>query len=419
MTAAIVLKGVTKSFRKSTVRREYTTFKTELLRFLRGEKRADLGQVSRIEALKGVDLEVPKGKTVGIIGRNGSGKSTLLKLITGIYAPTTGTVEVNGRISALLDLGAGFHPDFTGRENILINGIILGMSRADVRARMEEIIAFAELGEFIDEPVRTYSSGMFMRLAFAVATHVDPEILIIDEILAVGDDHFQRKSQAKMYEFKAQQKTIVLVTHDLSTLQKWCDHAVWIDGGVTRQVGAPAAVVAAYKKAVHAAEEQGARTGDSALLAPGIALPQLPGESAAAELAGRIESVEPWQQNAVASSYRQAVPLEVKVKVALKRTGPWAVELAMVRADGSVWFSSRFTLPEGSVNDVTATWAAKDLPRLVEPLKMHFKLLDGADVVATASHTLPLAPSDAGPEGALHGAWRASSPTAARQEAVA
>ncbi len=240
---AVVVTNVAKHFKKNAKRREYTTVKSELLRFIKGE-RAAIEPSLHIEALKGIDLVVPKGSTVGIIGRNGSGKSTLLKLITGIYTPTSGTVQVNGRISALLELGAGFHPDFTGRENILINGIILGMSRADVKDRIGEIIEFAELGDFIDEPVRTYSSGMFMRLAFAVATHVDPEILIVDEILSVGDEHFSKKSQAKMAEFKTSGKTILLVTHSLDTVERWCDLAVWIDGVKTRLMGAPGHVVA-------------------------------------------------------------------------------------------------------------------------------------------------------------------------------
>ncbi len=188
---SIVISNATKQFRKTTAPKHHTTFKSELVRWFRGERR----QVREmwIDVLRGINLTVRQGATVGIIGRNGAGKSTLLKLITGIYSPTSGTVTVNGRISALLDLGAGFHPDFSGRENILINSIILGMSRAEVRARMPEIIAFSELGEFIDEPVRTYSSGMYMRLAFSVATHVDPDVLIIDEILAVGDEHFSHK----------------------------------------------------------------------------------------------------------------------------------------------------------------------------------------------------------------------------------
>ncbi|HEX8536303.1 MAG TPA: ABC transporter ATP-binding protein, partial [Cystobacter sp.] len=231
---AIVLRDVVKSFRKSTIRGEYTTFKSELVRWLRGQRRQQQPDTV-IEALRGINLTIPRGKTVGIVGRNGSGKSTLLKLITGIYSPTSGSVEINGRISALLDLGAGFHPDFSGRENIFINGVILGLSRAEIRERMDGIIAFSELGDFIDEPVRTYSSGMYMRLAFAVATHVDPEILIIDEILAVGDEHFSRKSMQKMTEFRNAGKTIVIVTHDLGTLERWCDLAAWIDGGRIRE----------------------------------------------------------------------------------------------------------------------------------------------------------------------------------------
>ncbi|MET0402443.1 MAG: ABC transporter ATP-binding protein [Cystobacter sp.] len=270
---AIVLRDVVKSFRKSTIRGEYTTFKSELVRWLRGQRRNQPDMV--IEALRGINLTIPRGKTVGIIGRNGSGKSTLLKLITGIYSATSGTVEINGRISALLDLGAGFHPDFSGRENIFINGVILGLSRAEIRARMDGIIAFSELGDFIDEPVRTYSSGMYMRLAFAVATHVDPEILIIDEILAVGDEHFSRKSLQKMTEFQTAGKTIVIVTHDLGTLERWCDLAAWIDGGRIREVGTPAEVVRHYKQAVHLAESRGNALLAPALSADGGALPEL------------------------------------------------------------------------------------------------------------------------------------------------
>ena len=272
MKDAVVLENVSKFFKRTSLKKDHTTLKTELVRLFTGRRKLVQPEF-HIEALKGVDLVVPRGRTVGIIGRNGSGKSTLLKLITGIYTPSGGKLEVNGRISALLELGAGFHPDFTGRENILINGIILGMSRAEVKARMDTIIEFSELGGFIDEPVRTYSSGMFMRLAFAVATHVDPDILIIDEILSVGDEHFSRKSMAKMNEFKRSGRTIILVTHGLGTVESWCDLAVWIDGGRTRLAGNPVQVVAEYRKAVAAAEEESQRTGHSALSAPGLALP--------------------------------------------------------------------------------------------------------------------------------------------------
>jgi lipopolysaccharide transport system ATP-binding protein len=253
MSDAIVVKNLSKTFRKSTVRREYTTLKSEVVRWLKRQKRPDAPTAS-IHALRDVSLVVPQGKTFGLVGRNGSGKSTLLKLVTGIYTPTSGTLEVKGRISALLELGAGFHPDFSGRENILVNGIILGMSRKEIRSRVDEIIEFSELGDFIDEPVRTYSSGMYARLAFAVATHVDPEILIIDEILSVGDEHFARKSAAKMEEFRRSGKTILLVTHDLATLQRRCDLAAWLDSGQLKAAGDPVEVVNAYRTAVAEAE---------------------------------------------------------------------------------------------------------------------------------------------------------------------
>ncbi len=347
---AVVVTNVTKHFKKVAKRREYTTFKSELVRFIKGDRGVN-EPTQYIEALKGVDLVVPKGSTVGIIGRNGSGKSTLLKLITGIYAPTSGTVQVNGRISALLELGAGFHPDFSGRENILINGIILGMSRAEVKDRMEEIISFAELGEFIDEPVRTYSSGMFMRLAFAVATHVDPELLIVDEILSVGDEHFAKKSQAKMTEFKTSGKTILLVTHGLDAVEKWCDLAVWIDGGKTRLMGSPAHVVAEYRRAVNAAEAQDAKTGHSALSAPGLALPEMVTPPSAQESlrAVSVSVVDGSGQRPQAFLADAKLDVLVDFEATVAQAGECSVDVQT--ADGRLLFSSIFltgSLPVGT-----------------------------------------------------------------------
>lgn len=246
---AISLEKVEKSFRRRTVRGGITTFKTQVVNLFSKSQREKF-QLLDVHALKGVDLQIAAGTTLGIIGENGSGKSTLLKILTGIYAPSSGKVTVNGRISALLELGAGFHPDFSGRENIVINGVILGLSRAQIESKADAIIDFSELREFIDEPVRTYSSGMYMRLAFAVATLVDPDILIIDEILSVGDEHFTRKSRAKMEEFKAKRKTIVLVSHDLATIESWCDTAAWLDRGKIAAIGDPAKVIGAYRQRV-------------------------------------------------------------------------------------------------------------------------------------------------------------------------
>ncbi|MEW5741421.1 MAG: ABC transporter ATP-binding protein [Myxococcota bacterium] len=335
---AIVLKNVVKSFRKTSRRREITTLKTELVRLLTFQKRkTEPSQL--IQALTGVDLRIPRGKTVGIVGRNGSGKSTLLKLVTGIYAPTSGTIEVHGRISALLELGAGFHPDFTGRENILINGIILGMSRAQVKARVEEIVEYAELGDFIDEPVRTYSSGMFMRLAFAVATHVDPEILIIDEILSVGDEHFARKSQAKMNEFRHGGKTILLVTHALGTVESWCDLAAWIDGGKVRMFGDPRQVVAEYRRAIAAAEAEAEKTGHSALSAPGLALPQTNG-ALSATTGARLTALRLLDAGGVAAATFSAdagLTVALDFEVPAKSTVRFNVDA--MSADGRLVFS--------------------------------------------------------------------------------
>lgn len=204
-------------------------------------------RTSRFEALKDISFDVHKGETFGIIGRNGSGKSTTLGLIAGVLRPTSGQITVNGRISPLLELGAGFHYELTGRENILLNGVLLGLTRKQVVAKMEEIVDFSELGDFIEQPIRTYSSGMLARLGFSVVAHLDPEILLIDEILAVGDIKFQKKCYRAFDDFKKQNKTIVIVSHDLNAIEKYCDNVVLLDNGQIREVGDPKMVSSKYK----------------------------------------------------------------------------------------------------------------------------------------------------------------------------
>ena len=195
-------------------------------------------------------------RTYAVIGRNGSGKSTALKLVAGITKPTTGTVKVQGRISALIELGAGFHPEISGRENVFINGIMLGLTKREVTKRFDEIVEFAELQQFIDAPVKTYSSGMYMRLGFAVAIHVDPDVLLVDEVLAVGDEGFTHKCLDKFGEFKRRGKTILLVTHSLNLVERFCDEALWLDHGKVRGSGDPKRVVGAYLTDVGKSEEQ-------------------------------------------------------------------------------------------------------------------------------------------------------------------
>ena len=202
------------------------------------------------EVLKNINMDIKKGETVALIGTNGSGKSTLLKLMTKIIFPNEGTIETNGKLTSLLELGAGFHQDFTGRENIYFNASIFGLTRKEIDARIQDIIDFSELGEFIDHPVRTYSSVMYMRLAFSVAINVDAEILLIDEILAVGDQHFQDKCYRKLKELKDSDKTIVIVTHSLDVVKDLCDRAVWIYKGELKLDGDPIYVIDEYLKQV-------------------------------------------------------------------------------------------------------------------------------------------------------------------------
>jgi ABC-type polysaccharide/polyol phosphate transport system ATPase subunit len=251
VTPAIELVNVSKIYRRYGGR-QFSTLKSALLQrsILR-----DLQPSETFPALTDVSLSVPKGSTFGVMGRNGSGKSTALKLVAGITKPTSGTVRVEGRISALIELGAGFHPEISGRENVFINGIMLGLTKREIQERFDEIVDFAELREFIDAPVKTYSSGMYMRLGFAVAINVNPDVLLVDEVLAVGDEGFTHKCLDKFAEFKRSNKTILLVTHSLNLIERFCDEAIWLDNGRAMSHGDPKRVVGAYLTKVEEGEE--------------------------------------------------------------------------------------------------------------------------------------------------------------------
>ena len=286
MQHAIEVSHVTKVYRRYSQRRQFATLKSALLS---GTIVSDLSPDETFQALRDVSFAVPRGATYGVVGRNGSGKSTALKVVAGITKPTSGQVKVDGRISALIELGAGFHPEISGRENVFINGIMLGLSKREIQRRFDEIVEFAELRDFIDAPVKTYSSGMYMRLGFAVAIHVDPDVLLVDEVLAVGDEAFTHKCLDKFGDFRRRGKTILLVTHSLGLVERFCDEAVWLDGGRVKTAGDPRRVVGAYITDVEKGEarqlaEASARAKDAAdaAEAPSAELPQHPVETAEA-----------------------------------------------------------------------------------------------------------------------------------------
>jgi len=248
---AISLRGVSKCFKRYD--RPVDRLK-ELL--IPGKSRAQ-----EFWALRDIDLDVPKGQTLGIVGRNGSGKSTLLQIIAGTLTPTTGTVQVNGRVSALLELGSGFNPEFTGRQNVFFNGQLLGLTKGEVEERFDEIAAFADIGDFIDQPVKTYSSGMFVRLAFAVAVHVDPEVLIVDEALSVGDGIFVHRCMLKVQDFRDNGGTILFVSHDVGSVTRLCSHCVWLRSGYLHSIGTSRDISRAYQAWIY--EEINKSTADN------------------------------------------------------------------------------------------------------------------------------------------------------------
>ena len=236
-TSAISVNSLSKNFRLYHERNRY--IKAALLRGRRAK-------YEEFWALSDVSFEVAHGATLGIIGSNGSGKTTMLKCLTGIYTPDKGRIRIDGKVAALLELGAGFHPELTGSENIYLNGAILGMTKRDVQSRFSSIVEFAGLERFIDTPVKNFSSGMVVRLGFAIASHVEPKILLIDEILSVGDQDFQRKSSEKIEEFRREGRTIVVVSHSLGLVQQLCKEVIWLEKGQIKQVGVAADVISSY-----------------------------------------------------------------------------------------------------------------------------------------------------------------------------
>jgi ABC-type polysaccharide/polyol phosphate transport system ATPase subunit len=226
------------------------TFKSALVRFGRGER-----AVKEVRAVQDMTFDVEHGTTIGIIGANGAGKSTLMRTIAGILPPNRGRIEVHGRVSTLLALGVGFNSALSGRENVVLGGLAAGLSRREIQERYETIAEFAELGEFIDMPMRTYSSGMFSRLAFSVAVHMDPDILLIDEALSAGDAHFKQKAAGKMKQLVGQARTMFLVSHAMSSIKDLCSDVIWMHKGRLMTRGAPADVIAAYTKFLHVGED--------------------------------------------------------------------------------------------------------------------------------------------------------------------
>jgi ABC-type polysaccharide/polyol phosphate transport system ATPase subunit len=350
-TPAIELAGVSKIYRRYD-RRHFSTLKSALLqRSLARDLRPD----ETFTALADVSFSVPEGSTVGVIGRNGSGKSTALKLVAGITKPTSGTVSVRGRVSALIELGAGFHPEISGRENVYINGIMLGLTKREVEQRFDAIVDFAELRDFIEEPVKTYSSGMYMRLGFSVAIHVDPDVLLVDEVLAVGDEAFTHKCLDKFAEFKRRGRTTLLVTHTLGLVERFCDEAIWLDVGRKRAEGLPKRVIDAYVADVQKQEERFLAATDSTAQQepPAPQPPPVPAVSVSAEISKAAEGrwgSGPVQIVDVAILNRDGQPVHVfqsgdplTIRIAVRTPKPiddFAFGVAISGADGQLVYGT-------------------------------------------------------------------------------
>jgi ABC-type polysaccharide/polyol phosphate transport system ATPase subunit len=367
---AIEVSHATKIYRRFGGRRQFATLKSALLT---GSLVRDLKPEETFTAVDDVSFDVAAGRTLGIIGRNGSGKSTMLKLVAGITKASRGSVQVHGRVSALIELGAGFHPEISGRENVFINGIMLGLTKREVARRFDDIVEFAELPEFIDAPVKNYSSGMYMRLGFAVAIHVDPDVLLVDEVLAVGDEAFTHKCLDKFAEFKRRGKTILLVTHSLGLVERFCDDAIWLDAGRIRAAGDPKRVVDSYITDVERTEEaqlagEDKKTREAVAVAHGesAAAPASPSASAD-DLQDMFKAVEGrWgsreaeimdvrlagpDQGEVGHIFQSGEPLEVRLRVrAAQPLDDFVFGIGIFNAEGVCCYGTNTEIDELSAS---------------------------------------------------------------------
>ena len=325
-------------------------------------------------AVRDVSLQIPKGSVYGLIGHNGSGKSTLLKMIGGIYRPTEGSITTDGRVAALIELGAGFHPDMTGRENINLNGSILGLPRKDIQAVTEEIIEFSGLGDFINDPVKHYSSGMYVRLGFSVAVHMKPDVLVVDEVLAVGDEEFQRKCFDHLYALRRSGRTIIVVSHGLGQLEALCDEIAWLEHGEVQKAGPPTETIAAYLKRVNSDEaarnpqieavrddDGDPRAGDQSIRVRSARIVDLDGNAI-----GHAETGTTFQIS-LAITAREPV-LGPNVRIALQHeSGPLVTMVSNHRVE------TDFGIVEG---DRTITVALTDNPLLPGRYRVHVDVFD-------------------------------------------
>jgi ABC-type polysaccharide/polyol phosphate transport system ATPase subunit len=391
---AIEVRDLRKQYRRYGRRKAFGTLKSAILS---GRVFGDAGPEGVLDALKGVSFDVPRGSTVGIIGRNGSGKSTLLKLIAGIGKPTAGAVHVEGRVSALIELGAGFHPEISGRENVYVNGMMLGLTKREIAARFDEIVSFAGLEEFIDAPVKTYSSGMYVRLGFAVATRVDPDVLLVDEVLAVGDEAFTHKCLDTLSDFRRRGRTVLLVTHALDLVARFCDESLWLDEGRVRERGDPKRVIDSYLLDV-AREEDRALAGSHAKPddPPPEAAPQPPAgpEDLFRAAEGRwgsreaeILKVELRRSDGTTGHvFRSGEAIEIRSTVrAHRRLRDFTFGVAIFRADGTCCYGTNTQIEGAEPGEFTGD---AEVGFLIERLD----LLDGSyrlDVAITRQDGVP------------------------------